>query len=550
MSITILPDIGNLDPESLCYSIYTQLYHNFFNSQDAGTVTEGDLTSIRLHNTAYNFASAISGSVAGEGGGGQSGGGVLIDYMKKTGGDMTGILRANNGFEAGIGNNRVLHIYNVGNATGVKFSGELRADGDSFYLDDKQVIRYDKVNDRVMIDGANIDMGRATICSRGKIIVGESEDNGVSVSASGVLIKSNPVYHHGNANLATVDWKMQDGHVVGNLNVAGVTTMSGRLVAEHGISLGNDGKSLLSISRDNIDINGFLSFNTGYGMRIDGIPVFVRSNEKDIQVGAIGGDLLVGSEHTNKIRLLAGITDVDGDNLLITKYGGAYFPDSLTVRHNYGNTLLSSYRVNSSDEGMIIHQKLRFVNQYGAYLSGDTDGVVFSSRVKHIISDPPSQEFVTYHTQFHYQASSSLYMPLNRYSDTLHISTNADFVCYDKPVETKGHIGIDGSYTRLSNGKLFFSNEIYLSSGIDGLKHTGNAYFLDNISSERFSSGLAGSGWGVIHNQTTGHVVATFDEIIIRKKIRVYELEVQKKSVTNGSLWVSDSCQGDTVLQL
>ena len=128
-------------------------------------------------------------------------------------------------------------------------------------------------------------------------------------------------------------------------------------------------------------------------------------------MGAIGGDLLVGSEHTNKIRLLAGITDVDGDNLLITKYGGAYFPDSLTVRHNYGNTLLSSYRVNSSDEGMIIHQKLRFVNQYGAYLSGDTDGVVFSSRVKHIISDPPSQEFVTYHSQFHYQASSSLYMP-------------------------------------------------------------------------------------------------------------------------------------------
>ena len=183
-----------------------------------------------------------------------------------------------------------------------------------------------------MIDGASIDMGRATICSRGKIIVGESEDNGVSVSASGVLIKSNPVYHHGNANLATVDWKMQDGHVVGNLNVAGVTTMSGRLVAEHGISLGNDGKSLLSISRDNIDINGFLSFNTGYGMRIDGIPVFVRSNEKDIQVGAIGGDLLVGSEHTNKIRLLAGITDVDGDNLLITKYGGAYFPDSLTAQ--------------------------------------------------------------------------------------------------------------------------------------------------------------------------------------------------------------------------
>lgn len=550
MSITILPDIGNLDPESLCYSIYTQLYHNFFNSQDAGTVTEGDLTSIRLHNTAYNFASAISGSVAGEEGGGQSGGGVLIDYMKKTGGDMTGILRANNGFEAGIGNNRVLHIYNVGNATGVKFSGELRADGDSFYLDDKQVIRYDKVNDRVMIDGASIDMGRATICSRGKIIVGESEDNGVSVSASGVLIKSNPVYHHGNANLVTVDWKMQDGYVAGNLDVAGVTTMSDRFIAEHGVSLGDDGKSLLSISRDNININGFLSFNAGYGVRIDGIPVFVRSNEKDIQIGAVGGDLLLGSEHTNKIRLLVGIADVDGDNLLITKYGGAYFPDSLTVRHNYGNTLLSSYRVDSSDEGMIIHQKLRFGNQYGGAFSGAEDGIVFSSRVEHVTPDPPAREFVTYHTRFGYRTSNSVYQPLNRFSDTLFISTDADFVCYNKPVEAKGHVGIDGSFTRMADGKLFFTNEIYLSSFTGGIKHYGNAYFLGNISSEYFSSGMAGSGWGILYNQTTGNVTATFDEVIIRKKMLAYELEVQKSAATNGSLWVSDACQGDTVLKL
>ena len=434
--------------------------------------------------------------------------------------------------------------------TGVRIAGELRAGGSSFYLGDKQVFRYDKVNDRVTIDGANIDMGSATIYSEGKIVVGESEGNGVSVSASGVLVKGNPVYHRGNANLATVDWKMQDGYVAGNLDVAGAATMSDRLVAEHGVSLGDGGKSILSINRDNIDINGFLSFNTGYGIRIDGIPVFVRSDEKDIQVGAVGGDLLLGSEHTNKIRLLAGIADVDGDNLLITKYGGAYFPDSLRVRHNYGDTLLSSYRVDSSDEGMIIHQKLRFGNQYGGYLSGAEDGIVFSSRVEHVTPDPPAREFVTYHTRFGYRASSSVYKPLNRFSDTLYISTDADFVCYDKPLEAKGHVGIDGSFTRMANGKLFFTNEIYLSSSTDGIKHYGNTYFLGNISSEYFSSGMAGSGWAILHNQTTGNVTATFDEVIIRKKMRAYELEVQKNAVTNGSLWVSDACQGDTVLKL
>lgn len=278
--IELLPDIETLDKDSLCYSIYSRLYHNFFNAQDSGTVTEGDQTSIRLHNTAYNFASAIASGVTGEGGGE-----VLLDYLKKTGGDMTGILRANNGFEAGIGNNRVLHIYNVGNVNGVQVSGELRADGNSFYLGDKQVLQYDKVNDRLTIDGASISMGSATIHSEGKIIIGESEGNGVSVSASGVLIKGNPVYHYGNANLATVDWSMRNGYVTGNLEVAGITRMAGRFTAEHGVSLGDGGKSLLSINRDNIDINGFLSFDTGYGIRIDGIPVFVRSDEKDIRGG-------------------------------------------------------------------------------------------------------------------------------------------------------------------------------------------------------------------------------------------------------------------------
>lgn len=543
--IELLPDIETLDKDSLCYSIYSQLYHNFFNAQDSGTVTEGDQISIRLHNTAYNFASAIASGVTGEGGGE-----VLLDYLKKTGGDMTGMLRANNGFEAGIGNNRVLHIYNVGNVTGVQVSGELRADGNSFYLGDKQVLRYDKVNDRLTIDGASISMGSVTIHSEGKIIIGESEGNGVSVSASGVLVKGNPVYHYGNANLATVDWSMRNGYVTGNLEVAGITKMAGRFTAEHGVSLGDGGKSLLSINRDNIDINGFLSFDTGYGIRIDGIPVFVRSGEKDIQVGAVGSDLLLGGEYTNKIRLLAGIADVDGDNLLITKYGGAYFPDSLTVRHNYGDTLLSSYRVDRLDEGMIIHQKLRFENQYGGYLSGEDDGIVFSSRVEHVTPDPPKREFVTYHTRFDYRASSSVYKPLPRFSDTLYISTDADFVCYDKPVEAKGHIGIDGSSTRLVNGRLFFTDEIYLSSSSDGIKHYGNAYFLNGISSERFSSGFAGSGWGILHNRTTGNIVATFDEVTIRKKMRIYELEVQKSATTNGSLWVSDACQGDTVLKL
>lgn len=102
MSVQLHPDIETLDKESLCYSIYAQLYHNFFNAQQKKDdehpygIEEGDETSLRLKNTAYGFASAIAGAVTGEGGSGS--GGLLLDYLKKSGGDMTGKLSANYGF--------------------------------------------------------------------------------------------------------------------------------------------------------------------------------------------------------------------------------------------------------------------------------------------------------------------------------------------------------------------------------------------------------------------------------------------------------------------
>jgi hypothetical protein len=37
-------------------------------------------------------------------------------------------------------------------------------------------------------------------------------------------------------------------------------------------------------------------------------------NEKDIQLGAVGGDLLLGNENTDKIRLQANLLDTDGDS--------------------------------------------------------------------------------------------------------------------------------------------------------------------------------------------------------------------------------------------
>ena len=89
MSVQLHPDIGQLDKSSLCYSIYSQLYLNFFNAQERKSaenpygVEEGDETSVRLKNTAYGFASAIAGAVTGEGGNGESA--LLLNYLKEPG---------------------------------------------------------------------------------------------------------------------------------------------------------------------------------------------------------------------------------------------------------------------------------------------------------------------------------------------------------------------------------------------------------------------------------------------------------------------------------
>ena len=155
MSVELHPDIEALDKSSLCYSIYSQLYHNFFNSQQKKDdehpygIVEGDDTSIRLKNTAYGFASAIAGAVAGEGASG--GGGLMLEYLKKSGGDMTGLLRAQYGFEAGVRNTRILETYvqeqsdEEGVVTaveyGVRLAGALRGGGDSLYLGGRRVAR-------------------------------------------------------------------------------------------------------------------------------------------------------------------------------------------------------------------------------------------------------------------------------------------------------------------------------------------------------------------------------------------------------------------------
>lgn len=543
----LLPGIGELDKDSLCHAIYSQLYHNFFNAQDAGTVTEGDQTSIRLRNTAYNFATAIASGVTGEGGG--ESGGVLLAFLKKTGGDMGGLLRANNGFEAGIANERILHIYKAEQERGVAISGNLKLGG-NLYLNGKQVLSYDAVTHTATLESTRVDFGSSLLHASGELLIGEDKETGIYMTPALLQVGGRNVYHAGNANRTDVSWSMLDALVSGKLQVTGTADIQGVLTAEQGVNLGAAGKTVLSIHSDTADLSGYLSFSQGHGIKISGSPVLIRLDEKDIQLAAAGGDLLLGSEDTVKIRLQSGLWDIDGDTMLISKYGAACFPGSLTIRHNYGDDLLTSYHKDKQDEGIVIHKRLRLGNSMSAFLYGKDDAVHFASRVYRTDSENGQTSPYPYETAFSFVPSTSLYKRQDRHSDTFCLYTDADFFGFNKPLEASGHIGIDGSFTRLADKTLFFSAENYLLSVANGIRHYGDAYFMDGISSEFFSSGFAGSGWAILKNKATGSIQATFDEVVVRRKMRVYELEVQKNSATNGSLWVTDSCSGDTVIPL
>ena len=561
MSINLYPAIGDLDPNSLCFSIYTQLYNNFFNAQDKKDnehpygIVEGDETSIRLRNTAYNFADAISGAVGGSGG--SNGGGVLIDYLKKSGGWMSGALIANYGFEAGFYNHRLMETYyrqtvdDTGTVEryGIRFSQDVEIGARNLYIGGKQLLEYDLKNDATLIKSSVVNFESASLLSSGSILVGNHINNGVFISSAAFLVNGNPVYHGGNANNLLSDWAMKDGSLHGNLFVGQTAVIKGKLSAVYGAELGYDGTVYMQVNKEIISLNSYLSFNTGYGIQIDSLPVLTRIDKQDIELGAVGGSLHLGSLSTNRVILKAGVFDVDNQYHLITKHGGAYFPDSLTVRHNFGEELLSSYRIDNQDEGIVIHKRLRFGNTNSAYLFAKSNGIAINSRFRRYNSSNEGKDF-EHTTAVFLDYSTSFYQPLDRLSNSTIIETDTDFFRFSKSIETKGHIGIDNSSTRLTENALFFSNEKYLLSGVDGIKHFGNAYFLNNLSSERFSSGFAGSGWAIMSNKTTGSIAATFDELTIRKKMRIYELEVHKISATNGSLWVSDNCSGDTVQKL
>ena len=219
---------------------------------------------------------------------------------------MTGILRANYGFEAGIANTRILETYSedITDADGVvssieygiKITGNLKLEGDVLYLGGRNIVRYDPYKATATIDASNIDLLSGSVHSTREWSIGDKE-SGIFISPTSLQVGGKDVYHKGNANLASVDWTMQNGIVQKDLTVHGASMLGGPLSAKYGVQLGDKGNTLLSFSGEVVALSGYLSFLDGFGILITGKSVLTREGES-IRLGSIGGDLLLGSDDT------------------------------------------------------------------------------------------------------------------------------------------------------------------------------------------------------------------------------------------------------------
>lgn len=536
---------------------------------DTAAIEEGlaNHSTILMKNSAYMMANAIMSSVSGGG----SGGGSYVGFVSRSGDSMTGALGALYGFQAGSGNKlifettidssdkQVAHIHGYLTVSEyLTVSGQFNVGNDGIFFSNQQSIFYK--DDVLNIASQDIKM-------TGKVAVdGDLSVGAISIGTNGIFNGTNEYYHAGNSNNSTTDWDMRNAHVYGDLTVDGAQNYNGRLTALKGFDLGEDDKKLLYSYKENEESAAYIQLATdlalwsGYGIKFDNTYIIkVRGGSDNIVSFAAPGKIMNlgdsdGETKTVHIALQTAIKNYNGDYSIVTQYGDGNFPNSFSAGcANSGPTVLQTYYTNANDCGIISKRNLRLGTASGPIINTGNlnDDVVFDLPYVHVLVEGlPQTERIPFNLR--YMATTSLFRDQSKeWSASLNFDTDAEFFTFNKHVESASFSIISEKYkTRLIENTLFFDDGVFIEGVTDGLRFTGNAYYVNNVSSMRFASGFAGYGWAIAQDELVGGYSATFDELTIRKKARFYELEVQKHSVTNGALWVSDSCSGDLVEEI
>lgn len=579
-------DESTLDKTTGLYDLYSRFYEgmrtaNLVDAPDFSnnppTTEEGEIdtslieqklaeySTILMKNSAYMMANSIMSVISGGGEGGTAG----VGFVSRNGDNMVGQLGALYGFQAGYDNklifdttinadnNKIAHVYGsliVDENTTIQ--GKLLLSDQGLYLSNHQTVYY--ADGKLNIDSSNINF-------TGDLVVdGTFKLGDVVINENGLFNGDKEFYHSGNCNNEQTDWNMRDAHVYGKLVVEGGYEQKGFFSALYGFELGESGKKLFySIKNDDklsLQLETDLSLWTGYGIKFtDNYIIQVRGGSDNIVSLSAPGMVMNlgdsdGDKVTTRIALQTGIYNHNSDYRIISQYGDGNFKNSLSAGcGNAGPTVLQTYYQSVDDCGVIFQRNIRIGDKSGPALSTNETSDVLQITIPylHVINSGGDTVTQTNHipVTLSYRETTSLFKDQSlAWSASLNLDTDAEFFTFKKPVEGISFSIISEKYkTRLIENALFFNDNIFLEGVEDGIRHTGNSYFANNLSSMRFASGFLGYGWEIGESKLYGGISATFDELTIRKKMRIYELEVQKSSVTNGSHWISDSCSGDIV---
>lgn len=544
-----------------------------------------EYTDILLKNSAYMLANAIIATVSpngGEGGTSESGG-----FLFRNGDTMQGALGALYGFEAGYNNTKIFEtIIDSSEKPLAIVSGDLNVSKDahvegSLHLSNSGIvfgetnaIYYDQSTLNIVNESVNI-IGEISV--DGLIHIGD-----VEINEDGVFYQGEEFYHSGNCNKNDVDWTMNNGNVYGQLTVKKESILEGPIISQGGFTLNLlDLPLLYSEVKETLDsegevvktpymvLNSDLSIVNNHGIKFnDNYIVWVRNTNNLVSFSAPGAVMNLGDSGvdsngeklaTQYIALQTNIKNYNGAYNIITHDGTGNFPNGFSagVANSVG-TAIQTYYKSTSDFGIVVNSYLHFGTSDGPGLYGDSEKLKGVFAFRDMSGSLPATHWIE--SEIYCSSSSSLvFNPTSNLSfSSLHVNTNAIHFEFDKPIEVTRLAIKSATYkTRLEEDVLFFDDGKFIEGIEGGLRHSQNSLFDGDLfsfnpdsSSISFSSGFAGSGWAIMSDVTSGDFHATFDNLTIRKKMRVYELEVQKMSVTNGSLWVSDSCSGDEVREL
>lgn len=528
-----------------------------------------EITQIQMQNAAYLFARVIDSAAT------SAAAGIdLTKFVQKSGDSMLGLLGALRGFEAGSNDTKIFDVTinaaqeNVAHVYGfllvdndVTIDGQLNMSDNGIYFSKHQCIFYK--DNALQLDSQNIKL-TGDVSIDGTFTLGD-----VLINQHGIFWGTKEFYHSGNCNDSSTDWSMKDAHVYGDLTVDGAANFSGRLKALQGFDLGENGDAIFYSNYDNatqkskIIMRTDLNIVDGYGIKFDDeYIVRVRGGADNIVSFAAPGKIMnLGDSGgtadnplaTQFISLQADIKNDKNTYVMVSSNGDGDFRNSFQAGcGNSGPIVIRTYYHSADDCGVMFPRNIALGTENGPHIYSDGTFDTLSVALPFTHVDGASSVTDRLGLQIYFGASNYPWRNQSLLVDaSLNFDTEGEYFIFRKPVLSKSFSILSEKYqTRLEENALFFNTGIFIEGVSDGMAFTGNAYFNNNVQSPRFASGFAGYGWGIIKSEFVGGYHATFDELTVRKKMRIYELEVQKIGATNGSLWISDSCSGDLVEEI